>query len=662
MNSRDNLLQELSDEQRNSHAKSSHSSRMLSEFRKEDIEQSLPARFEEIVRLYPDRLAVKAGDRSFSYQAVNHAANCLAFAILAQCGEKGEPIGLILEQGVDVIVAILAVLKAGKIYVPLDPLFPQLRNKDVLQDSAPRLVIANNRTLSLAQELTDSTTSLLNIDDLDLSRSCTSPLVQTTADTLAYILYTSGSTGKPKGVVQNHRNVLHLVMRHTNRMHVTLADRIALLRSFNVHGGTLLTFTALLNGAAIFPFDTKREGVQQLAHWLAREEITLCRMGPSLLRHFLVILRSDDWYPKVREISFSGEPLYWTDVEQARKHFSNNCVLVNSFGSTEVSSCCEFIIATDSPIENGVVPCGYPTSDMEILLLQEDGRETPVGDIGEIAVRSRFLALGYWRNPELTHAKFLPSTTGKEERLYLTGDQGRRLPDGRFVHLGRKDFQVKIRGYRVELSEIESTLLTAENVKEAVVIGQEEPNSEKYLVAYVVPERQPPPNITSLRRVLQNRLPDYMLPSAFVFLDKLPLTSNGKIDRRALPVPERTRPEIAQSFVAPRTLEEKIIAGIWTQVLGLDQVGIHDNFFDLGGHSLKATQVISRMRPAFHVELPLRALFETPTVAGLVESIAQSQEQSGAQTEIARLIAEVEILSEDEAQREFSRLQHETIH
>jgi amino acid adenylation domain-containing protein len=611
----------VSAEQEAIRAKCFHPSGTFVEFMKDEIEQSIPERFEKMVRLYPDRIAVKAEDRSLTYDELNQAANRIAHALLVQRGKQEEPIGLVLDHGVEAVTAILGVLKAGKMYVPLDPSFPTSRNRDVLEDSEPGLIVTDNKNFPLAVELASKKLALINIDEFRRSYPVENTDLRTAPDTLAYILYTSGSTGKPKGVVQNHRNVLHLIMRHTNRAHISPDDRTAVLRSFSVHGGTLQTFGGLLNGAAILPFDIKREGVQELAHWLAREEVTLCRMGPTLFRHLAEVLGEKDHFPKLREISFSGEPLHKNDVELWRQHFSDECILVNSFGATEVSSCCEYLVDKKTHIEDGVVPCGYPTGDMEIVLLQDDGRETRFGEIGEIAVKSRYLALEYWRKPELTRAKFLPGPKRGDERIHFTGDLGRMLPDGLLVHLWRKDFQVKIRGYRVELAEVESTLLTLDNIKEAVVVGREDQALEKRLVAYVVPDRMPAPSTTTLRCALREKLPDYMVPAAFVVLDAMPLTPNGKVDRNALSAPTGSRPDLDTPYAPPRSLIEEGLAGIWAEVLGLDHVGIHDSFLDLGGHSLAATRVTSRIYADYQVDLPLTQLFKTPTIAALTDYI-----------------------------------------
>jgi len=273
------------------------------------------------------------------------------------------------------------------------------------------------------------------------------------------------------------------------------------------------------------------------------------------------------------------------------------------------------------------------------------------GDIGEIAVKSCYLSPGYWRRPDLTELAFLPDPEGGSERIYRTGDLGRMLPDGLLQHLGRKDFQVKVRGYRVEISEIELILLDFPAVKEAVVVAREDRPGDQRLVAYLVQNQQSVPTVSGLRRFLNEKLPEYMIPSAFVLLDALPLTPNGKVNRLALPPPGNARPEMDNPFVAPGTPIEVELAKMWAEVLSLDEVGIHDNFFDLGGHSLLATQVISRVINTFKVELPIKSLFESPTVADMAVVITENMAKKVGDEELALMLAELESLSDEEARK-----------
>jgi acyl carrier protein len=276
--------------------------------------------------------------------------------------------------------------------------------------------------------------------------------------------------------------------------------------------------------------------------------------------------------------------------------------------------------------------------------LDETGREVGADQVGEIAVRSRYLALGYWRRPDLTEAAFIPDPRDGDQRLYLSGDLGMMRPDGCLVHMGRKDFQVKIRGYRVEVGEIEAALLGLDSIRAAVVVAQAGEAGEQWLVAYAVPVAGVAPTVSELRRALSQTLPDYMMPSAFVFLEALPLLPNGKIDRRTLPTPNRTRPALDVSYVAPRTPVESNLAGIWADVLNVQPIGIHDRFLELGGHSLLATQILSRVMETFGVEFSIRALFENPTVAEMAEVIARRQAAQADPAAVARAVAKTRIL------------------
>jgi acyl carrier protein len=297
------------------------------------------------------------------------------------------------------------------------------------------------------------------------------------------------------------------------------------------------------------------------------------------------------------------------------------------------------------------VPIGRPIANAQVYLLDRHQKPVPVGVPGELYIGGAGLSRGYFNRPDLTAEKFLPNPFSEEAsaRLYKTGDLAHYLADGNIECLGRIDHQVKIRGFRIELGEIETVLGQHSAVRQAIVLAREDTPGDKRLVAYVVPDVEQVPTVSKLRNILNEKLPEYMVPSVFVFLDALPLTPNGKVDRRALPAPDQSRPEQVNSFVPPSTPVEKTIADIWTQVLKVDKVGNHDNFFDLGGHSLLATQVISRMRHALQIELPLRAIFEAPTVAGLAVKITEARAKEVVPGGMADLLADLESISEEEA-------------
>jgi amino acid adenylation domain-containing protein len=582
-------------------------------FRMEDVEQSIPARFERQAERYPDRLAVDDGVRAGSYTELNGRANRVAHAILARRGDGPEPVAVLLDHDASLAAAILGVLKAGKFYVPLDPAAPRARTAAVLDDCGARLIVTRGQLRSPAAALAGPERVLLDLDELEAVMPAENPGLLIQPDAFAYVIYTSGTTGRPKGVVDRHRNVLHNVMRYTNGYRIGPHDRLTLLQTAANSGSVSSLFGALLNGATVLPFDLRARGLGALADWLAGEGITIYHSVPTIFRH---MLRPESRFPAVRLVRLEGDRASRSDVELFRRHFGPSCSLAVGLGITETGLIRRYVIGHDAPPDEGPVPVGYPVEDMEVRLLGEDGEPAGPGHVGEIAVRSRYLAAGYWRRPDLTAAAFRPDPDGGDARIYKTGDLGRMRADGCLEYLGRKDAQVKIRGHRVELIEVENALLETGRIREAAVAAREDRFGDARLVAYIVPERRPAPSGVELRGILGRALPDYMLPAAFVELEALPLNPNGKVDRRTLPDPPSVRPELATPYVAPRTPLEALLAGIWAEVLGLDRVGVDDRFLDLGGDSLLAARVAARVRDALGIGLPPAALLATPTVAG----------------------------------------------
>jgi amino acid adenylation domain-containing protein len=644
----------LPPEQESIRVKCFHPSGTFVEFKKEEIEQSISSRFEGQVHSNSDRLAVRTRSHELTYDALNRAGNRVARAIMERRGTGEEPVALLFEQGAPVIASILGVLKAGKFYVPLDSSYPQTRTRYMLEDSAADLIVTNTQNLSLARDLVRNGGEVLNFDTLDPTLSDENLELCVAPANLAYMIYTSGSTGQPKGVVQSHRNVLHDIMNYTNALHICKHDRLITLTSYSFADTARSTYGALLNGASLYPLDIREDGLTHLAEWLIQQEITIYRSVPTTFRHFIRTLDGKEQFPKLRLVYMAGEPVHKRDVELYKRHFSSNCIFMNGIGSTECLTYRWYFINKETTINGNNVPVGYALVDMEILLLDDDGNEMGPNQIGEMAVKSRYLCPGYWRKPELTRAVFLSPPESGEGRIYRTGDLGLMLADGCLIHMGRKDFQVKIRGHRVEVAEIEAKLLSSGKVKEAIVILREDRPGDQRLVAYFVPAERPIPTVTTLRRALAEKLPDYMIPSAFVSLDALPLLPNGKIDRRQLPTPDRTRADLATPFLPPQTRVEEALTDIWAEVLVLDRVGIHDNFLELGGNSLLATQIISRVISILQVEIPLRSLFESPTVADMAMVVTQNQIKKAEQKDIERMLEELERLSDNAAKQSLS--------
>ena len=632
-------------------AKCFDSSALFVPFKRQEIEQSIPERFEKMAARYPDCIAIKTQSRTLTYRELNEQANRLARALLVKRGERQESVMLLFEHGSQEVTALLGTLKAGKFYVPLDPSFPPDRIRMILHDCGASVLATNRLNLQLARSLATGSIEVLDMDTLSADISDRALSLSLSPRLIACILYTSGSTGQPKGVVQDHRSILHRAMICTNMLHITRNDRLSLLHSCSFGAAIYHLFGSLLNGAALFPFDAQTGGGFPLARWLSSERISVYHSAPSLFRQLTAALNGSEELTGLRAVSLTGSPISSDDVRLYKKYFPERSILVHLMGATETGWMCQHFIDHASSVADGTIPVGYAVEDKEIILVDDNGDAVSDGQAGEISVKSRYLAAGYWGNAELTQAKFKPDPSGGDECTYLTGDLGRMREDGCLVHLGRKDFLAKIRGFRVEVGEVESALVALGYIREAAVLARSNRQNEKGLLAYVVPAAQSAFTLTSLRAALREKLPEYMIPERIVILNAMPLTANGKIDRGALPDPDRSRPPLDTAFLLPRTPIEETMVGLWREVLNLSAVGIHDNFFDLGGHSLAATRLISRVIQEFYLELPIKALFESPTVAAMSAVIMQHQENQAGRDDLERILSEVEAISDEEAER-----------
>jgi len=449
---------------------------------------------------------------------------------------------------------------------------------------------------------------------------------------LAYVIYTSGSTGEPKGVEISHGGLRNLVQWHGERYGIGGEDRGTLVAGTGFDASVWELWSSLGNGASLHIVDEETRGeAERLQKWLREEEITVSFLPTPLAESILALEKPLGG--KLRELLTGGDAL------RRRARQDESFRLVNHYGPTENT-----VVATGGEVETsgeGVPGIGRPIANTQAYVLDEGMAPVPVGITGEFYIGGRGLARGYLNRARLTAEKFVPHPYGQKAgaRLYRTGDRVRWLAEGTLEFVGRRDEQVKIRGYRIELGEIETALLGTEGIGEAVAAVREGEGGNKTVVAYVVGQEGGTPNPTEVKKALKSKLPEYMVPGYVVVLEKMPLTANGKIDRRALPAVETTRGE---NYVAPQTPEQEMVANIWSQVLGVERVGIEDDFFGLGGHSLLATRVISRIREAFQVELPLQMLFEAPTIGGVTRSILKLAEEerskSGRLKEIAALI------------------------
>ena len=598
-------------------------SRPYTPFTDDELEQSIPERFEEQASRHPARLAIRSPERSFTYDALNRAANRLARTIAAMRSDA-DVVALLFAHGADALAAMLAVLKAGKCYVVLDPTYPQDRLSYMLDDSDAGILVTDTKRLPLAARLSRRQPIVVNIDTLDERLSDANLASHPSPDALSMLVYTSGSTGRPKGAMHTHRTVMVEVRNLTNTWCVGAQDRWLLYTSLSFANSVRTIYLALLNGGAIYPYDLKALGFGALPDWLQSNRITVVRIVPTTFRNFVATLPRGCVFPDVRLLTIGGEPVYRSDVEAFNEHFAAGCMLSHGLGPTECFMACLQLVAHGSRVEGGKLDIGWPLPDKEICLLDEDGREVAAGEVGEICVKSRHVALGYWRDGDRTRAVFRSDPQDASLRTYHTGDLGVRRADGCLTHVGRRDFQIKIRGFRVDASEIEVAMHAIDGVKDAVVVGRKDATGELRLVAYFVASTVPPPTATHLRRSLARVVPEYMIPAAFVRLDVIPQTPNGKADRLRLPAPTRNRPDLGNVFVAPETDVERELARIWSKVLAIDDIGVGDDFFELGGDSLAAAKVANRVRKAFGVEPPVTAIYEGPTVAQLARVIQSS--------------------------------------
>jgi len=616
-------------------------------FPADEVEGSIVQRFEKIVLTGPGRIAVKFESQVLTYDAVNDWANRIARAVIERRGTGSEPIALLFGPGAHAIAALLGVQKAGKFFFAIDPQFPAERARFLSVDTQAPLIVTGSCHLELARSIKLENQTVLNIDAIAGTRSDGNLNLPIAPIDRAALMYTSGSTGEPKGIIETHFHCVENTRLNTLAMGIVPEDRIALIHSISFSASKIGLHTALLNGAALLPFDIKSEGIDRFAAWLAHERITVVHCPPPVFRQLADVLAGSESFPDLRLIRLTGALIAPADFELFKKKFSTHTLLEVGMGTSETGMICSALFDHGSRFPEEGSPAGYPYEGRRVLLLDENGREVGAGAAGEIVIKGHSFCQGYWRNPALTATKFIADPTSPGEQLFHTGDVGMMLSDGFLVHLGRNDSLVRIRGYRVSLREVEAALLQHPGVKEAAVIAWND-RGEAALAAYVVAAARAMPVYTELLAFVRSKLPDYMVPSSVTFLDALP-DVNGKIDRRALPPPRRARPAMEQPFTAPDNEIEADLVGIWEEVLGVHPIGVHDAFPDLGGHSLAAMQVLSRSIQKFAVDIPFKALLESPTVAVLAQRVSALRAANTKMQRYNDALANIEALSEEDA-------------
>ena len=594
------------------------------------VQGTLQQRFEEQARQRPQAVALILDEQRLSYGELNARANRLAHCLIARGVGADVPVGLALERSLDMLVGLLAILKAGGAYLPLDPAAPEERLAHILDDSGVRLLLTQGHLLERLPR--QAGVEVLAIDGLVLDGYAESdPLPTLSADNLAYVIYTSGSTGKPKGTLLTHRNALRLFSATEAWFGFDERDVWTLFHSYAFDFSVWEIFGALLYGGrlVIVPQWVSRSP-EDFYRLLCREGVTVLNQTPSAFKQLMAVACSADMatqQPALRYVIFGGEAL---DLQSLRPWFQRfgdrQPQLVNMYGITETTVHVTYRPVSEADLEGGLVsPIGGTIPDLSWYILDRDLNPVPRGAVGELYIGRAGLARGYLRRAGLSATRFVPNPFpgGAGERLYRTGDLARFQADGNIEYIGRIDHQVKVRGFRIELGEIEAALAGLAGVRDAVVLAHDGVGGTQ-LVGYVVADSAEDAERLreSLRESLKRHLPDYMVPAHLMLLERMPLTVNGKLDRQALPQPDASLSQ--QAYRAPGSELEQRIAAIWSEILGVERVGLDDNFFELGGHSLLATRVISRVRQEQQLDASLKALFERP----VLEAFAQGLERT----------------------------------
>jgi amino acid adenylation domain-containing protein len=578
----------------------------------------VPQLISQQAHMTPNALALAADGQELNYQALNSRANQLAH-YLAKAGVRPNVlVGICLPRSLDLVVGLLGILKAGGTYIPLDPAYPAERKAFMLEDGAVTVLLTHEHLLD---ELPIAARTVICLDrDAELLRKQPEgePEVTVSLSDRAYIIYTSGSTDKPKGVQVSHDNLLNLIYWHRRAYEVTSADRATQVTSpaFDATGWEIWPYLTV--GASVhFPSEEVRVSPNLLRLWLLENKITISFL-PTVLAESQLML---DWP--------ANSPLrYLLTGADTLQHYPSADLpftFVNNYGPTETTVVATYGVVAPEDNPTRLPSIGRPIDNTQIYLLDEEMREVPIGQQGELYIGGSGVAIGYLNRPELTQERFVPDpfSTTPGARLYKTGDLAHYLPDGQIAFLGRADYQIKIRGYRIEPNEIVSVLNSHPAVQTSVVIARDNHRGEKQLMAYLVLQKSVEVTVGELQAALSERLPDYMVPAVYVVMETLPSTSNGKIDRSALPEPNEENMLQNDVRVSPATPIEEQLEKIVATLLELEHVSVEDNFFMLGGHSLLGTQVIARISATFGVNLTLRSLFDAPTVRSLSEKVEE---------------------------------------
>jgi amino acid adenylation domain-containing protein len=592
-------------------------------WRVDDTKQSIPERFEGQARRHRDKVAIAGTSWTPSFEELDAAANGLAHTVLERDGGDEGRAALLLRHDAPLIAAVLGALKANKTVMTLNPADPPARLERIRTSAGAQVVLCDDRHRELALRAGFAPDRLIGVPERPDGDGRASPAVTIDPDRTAFLVQTSGSTGDPKGVMQPHRNMLHNVLRQTNRLGVRSEDRLTLLASPSGAQGVAMLWVGLLNGATLCPFPVMERGVTGLVPWLDEHGVTVLGMSASLFRNFVRTLDGER-LPNIRLLRMGSEPALRDDFDAFRRHLPPGCVLANMYASSETGNVAGCLLTADADPADGPLPVGRPTEGIAVRVLDEHGERVPPGRVGEIVVAGEYLSPGYWGDPALTAERF-DDAGSNGGRLFRTGDLGWVSDEGVLTVVGRSDSQVNVRGYRVELAEVEGSLAEMPGVAEAAVCARTAPGGDVKLAGYVTTRPGSEISTASLRRGLRAVLPDPAVPSTFEVLESMPLGPHGKVDRRRLAEIEPPPTGPARPLSSPASGIEELLAAIWARAFELDRVDPNDDFFELGGDSLTATVIAAELHGALGVEVELGTFAKASTVASMARLVDRMQ-------------------------------------
>ena len=594
-----------------------------------NVQGTIPAQFARVVERLPEQTAVSLPDgENIPYARLASEAGQVRNFFVNELGETQTPIPVLYNSQKRLMPLLLGIVNAGHMYSAISGQEPAERIAKILKDlEAPLLLVSDPGLLGLASQVCPAGVKIILSDQARSEIEC--PVrVSLGPDSCAVITFTSGSTGEPKGILRTHKMILHTASHYMDQFNFGVGTRMLAMRPYSASASLNDLFTPLLSGALIVPFDLREDGLGQLARVLREQRITIMRPPIQALRVFMGNLGPDEIFPDLRYVFATGDVFFRQDVEKLRQIIPPEAMIIHQISMSETGLLAVNQISAGTALDSDVVPAGLPVRGKEVLILAEDGSLLPVGEVGEIYVRSQFTFPGYWHAQAKTNERFVPDPLDVSQKIFATGDLGRLRPDGQLVFVGRKDWRVKIRGYSVDLAGIEHVLMASPKVQQAVVVASMAADGQKKLVAYIQPAAGEAPAWQELRELILARLPNYMLPALFIQIAQLPLTSTGKVDRKALPVPDWTQAQRSSQYVAPQDDVEKKLVSIWQKLFEIQEIGTQDDYFELGGDSLLASVLFVEIERVFGQRFPLSILLKYPTIAALAKLLRKESRAS----------------------------------